>query len=556
VPSESVPSESVPDQSGPDKSAPAKEAALAQAAASDGGSAGERELEPTARGIPVARVPVPAKQVPDKAVPGQGGAGESAAAPAAASSPAAGPGDTDQYAKTSLTSSGAILAAAESKSAAAAASSPAGSAAGTGSPAGNATGSESAAGSGTAGHEVTVKASTAAPASAASSGSAAPEPTVKVSTPPATPSPTVKATTPQAPPAPKPAPPKPTPPAPSEKDAWWSNAYQTQGPSFSPTKNRPAAPPAPAQPGPASPFSQPTQYAPPGRYTSPGRPPGPATTSQSPQNYNYQYPAGFNPDGSGGRVQPTPPRKGSAGKKILLGILAVIVVAAVVVAATILGKHHASTPNAANSSTPAGSNGPATSAGPAPGGPVPPVTRDTPTVVRAIDDHSDTVPGGYTPYTLHPSAAGTTAGFMLDVPPGWQVAQQTHQRIFFNAPGGLSNVEVDLTPHTKPDMVAEAQFLKQRSVGQGKFPQYKQLELGPENVLGTRGALWRFDWTNPKTGRQMRVDDMLFVLQTPNGPQSYAIFMTAPDGTAAGSWNATILPIIANMLQSFKETTS
>ena len=113
-----------------------------------------------------------------------------------------------------------------------------------------------------------------------------------------------------------------------------------------------------------------------------------------------------------------------------------------------------------------------------------------------------------------------------------------------------------LETHAHADHLSAAQFLKQQTVGQGKFPRYKELELGPENVLGTRGALWRFDWTNPKTGRQMRVDDMLFVLQTPNGPQSYAIFMTAPDGNAAGSWNATILPIIANMLQSFKETTS
>jgi hypothetical protein len=234
----------------------------------------------------------------------------------------------------------------------------------------------------------------------------------------------------------------------------------------------------------------------------------------------------------------------------------VIVVAAVVVAATILGKRHASTPNAAGSSTPAGSNGPSASASSAVGGPLPPVTRNTPTVVRAIDDHSDTVPAGYTPYTLHPSAARTTAGFTIDYPAGWQVEQQTPQRIFFNAPDGISNVEIDLSPHTKPDMVAEAQFLKQQTVGQGKFPQYKELELGPENVLGTRGALWRFDWTSPKTGKQMRVDDMLFVLQTPNGPQSYAIFMTAPDGKAAGSWNATILPIIATMLQSFTVTAS
>jgi hypothetical protein len=347
----------------------------------------------------------------------------------------------------------------------------------------------------------------------------------------------VHAAAPQAPAAPKPAPPQPP-----DKDAWWSNAYQQQAPSFSPSQSRPAVPYPPAQPGPASAFSQPTQY------TPPTRPAGPATTPHQPYNYDHQYPAG------GGSQ---PPRKGGAGKKILLGILAVIVVAAVAVAATILGSHHGSTPNGVKSSSPGASGGPSTSpASSAPAGPVPPVTSNTPTVVRAIDDHSDTMPAGYMPYALPPSAAGTTGGFTIGFPRGWRVDQQTPKRIFFNDPDGVSNVEVDLTPHTRPDMVAEAQFIKRQTLAQGKFPQYKELELGPENVLGTRGALWRFDWTDPKTGTQLRVDDMLFILQTPNGPQSYAIFMTAPEGNAPGSWSVTVLPIIAKMLQSFKETTS
>jgi hypothetical protein len=344
----------------------------------------------------------------------------------------------------------------------------------------------------------------------------------------------VKAATPQAP-----ATRKPTPPPPSDKDAWWSNAYQQQGPSFSPSSSRPAVPYPPAQPGPASPFSQPTQYTPPSRH------PGPTSTPQPPYTYNNLYPAG-----SG-----QPQRKGGAGKKILLGILAVIVVAAVVVAATILGKHHnAAPPNAANSSPAAsgGASGSPTSSGPtAPTANVPPVTNKTPTVISSIDDPSSSLPSGYTPYTLHPSAAGTAAGFTMAVPPGWHVEPQTPKRIFFNAPDGVSNVEVDLTTHTTSDMVAEAQSIKQQTLAQGRFPNYKELELGPENVRQTRAALWRFDWTSPKTGTTLRVDDLLFILKTPNGPQSYAIYMTAPEGNAAGSWNATILPIVSQMLQSF-----
>jgi hypothetical protein len=187
---------------------------------------------------------------------------------------------------------------------------------------------------------------------------------------------------------------------------------------------------------------------------------------------------------------------------------------------------------------------------------VPTVANSSPTVVRAIDDPSTATPSGYTPYTAHPSAAGTTAGFTMDVPPGWRVAQQTPKRIFFNAPDGVTDVEVDLTTHGTSDMVAEAQSIKQQTLAQNKFPGYKEIELGPENVRGTRGALWRFDWTNPKTGVQMRVDDLLFILSTPNGPQSYAIYLTAPEGTGTGTWNGTYLPIMSQMLQTFTTATS
>ncbi len=107
-------------------------------------------------------------------------------------------------------------------------------------------------------------------------------------------------------------------------------------------------------------------------------------------------------------------------------------------------------------------------------------------------------------------------------------------------------------------MLAEATSIKRQALAQGKFPDYQEIDLLPQAVRNTRGSLWRFDWTDAKTGAVLRVDDMLFILQTPNGPQSYAIYMTAPegDGKSPGTWNATILPIIAKMLQTFQATAS
>ena len=165
------------------------------------------------------------------------------------------------------------------------------------------------------------------------------------------------------------------------------------------------------------------------------------------------------------------------------------------------------------------------------------------------------MPSGYKPYTLHPSAAGTPAGFTMAVPPGWQVGQQTPQRIFFNAPDGVSNVEVDLTTHTTSDMVAEARSIKQQTQARASSRTTRRSSSAPRSPRDAgRTVALRLD--DPKTGTTLRVDDMLFILQTANGPQSYAIYMTAPEGNATGSWNATILPIISQMLQSFTPTTS
>jgi len=164
------------------------------------------------------------------------------------------------------------------------------------------------------------------------------------------------------------------------------------------------------------------------------------------------------------------------------------------------------------------------------------------------------VASGWTPERLTPAQTGTAAGFSINVPPGWQVMpqQSSPMRFFLDAPDGNSNVEIDLAPPAKSDMVAQAEFIKQTSLAQGAFHGYQEIDLKAVNVRGTRGALWRFDWVN-KNGTEIRVDDMFFVLPTKNGPQSYAIYMTAPEGN---TWNQQVLPLVEKMLQSFQPVTS
>jgi len=46
------------------------------------------------------------------------------------------------------------------------------------------------------------------------------------------------------------------------------------------------------------------------------------------------------------------------------------------------------------------------------------------------------------------------------------------------------------------------------------------------SIRGTGGSFWKFTWLD--NGVQQEAIDLLFVAQTSAGPQSYALYMTAP----------------------------
>ena len=63
------------------------------------------------------------------------------------------------------------------------------------------------------------------------------------------------------------------------------------------------------------------------------------------------------------------------------------------------------------------------------------------------------------------------------------------------------------------------------------FPGYHRLGLAAIDIRGTPGSYWKFTWTN--AGVQQEAIDLLFVLHTSAGPQSYALYMTAPENNFA-----------------------
>ena len=83
---------------------------------------------------------------------------------------------------------------------------------------------------------------------------------------------------------------------------------------------------------------------------------------------------------------------------------------------------------------------------------------------------------------------------------------------------------VDLTPHTYPNMVREAEYIEAQSTP--RFPGYQRVNLEALTIRGTSGSFWKFTWMD--NGVPQTALDLLFVLSTPSGQQSYALYATAP----------------------------
>ena len=142
-------------------------------------------------------------------------------------------------------------------------------------------------------------------------------------------------------------------------------------------------------------------------------------------------------------------------------------------------------------------------------------------LVNAINMQAGGLPAGWTTFTHHASN-GETAGFKIAYPANWTGSTSGYRTTLTNPSGSVSLI-IDLTPHTYPnDMLAEAQYIRQQSLAQGRFPGYSYLGLTRTPVRGTQGAYWKFTWQDD--GVQQEVIDFVFVL---NG-QSYALYFTAP----------------------------
>jgi len=212
---------------------------------------------------------------------------------------------------------------------------------------------------------------------------------------------------------------------------------------------------------------------------------------------------------------------------IVVVIVAVLIAVAIGAGAAIALSHHGLAAAAGTPSAPAAS------------------AKTAFQTVNALNEPSSVIPAGWMTDTLPPSAGKTNGGFTISVPPGW-TKQRQGLGTYFHGPNDML-LEVDLAPHKYPsDMLHEAQSIEQGAIASGRFPDYRRAALVEVPVRGTKGAFWQFTWS--LKGVAVRTDDILFVMPTKDGAQSYAVYIR---GLNSG-WGAKELPVFDQILRTFQ----
>ncbi len=218
------------------------------------------------------------------------------------------------------------------------------------------------------------------------------------------------------------------------------------------------------------------------------------------------------PPWSGAEYAPDQRQRPGLRWKLAVAVLAIIGAGAGAATVVLLHQNHSGSPQG----NPTGST---SSAGT---GTLPPAGLQ---IVNAVNmPNTGPLPSGWTTVS-RPAAANETAGFSIATPTNWKGSTSGYQTYLTDPAIPDTNILIDLTPHTYPnDMLREAQYIERQSIPH--FPGYHRDDLKAWTIRGTTGSFWKFTWT--KQGVPLQALDLLFVLQTPAGPQSYALYVTAP----------------------------
>ena len=238
---------------------------------------------------------------------------------------------------------------------------------------------------------------------------------------------------------------------------------------------------------------------------------------------------------SGAGYEPPRRQRSGAGWKIAIAVLAIIGAGAGAATVVLLHQNHSDSSQGGGTTATGSASGSSAATLPS--------AKNAPQIVDAINEPATgPLPSGFTTIS-QPAAANETAGFSLAAPTSWKESTSGYRTYLKDPAEPNTNILIDLTPHTYPnDMLREAKYVEARSIPD--FPGYQRVGLAALNIRGTPGSYWKFTWTD--AGAEQEAIDLLFVKQTSAGPQSYALYMTAPEKSFAQ-----IRPIFDEEVETF-----
>jgi tRNA A-37 threonylcarbamoyl transferase component Bud32 len=142
-------------------------------------------------------------------------------------------------------------------------------------------------------------------------------------------------------------------------------------------------------------------------------------------------------------------------------------------------------------------------------------------------------PAGYQWHTVTAASLGTTGGFVIAAPDGWQLRTQG-QMAYLEPAAGRAYLEVSLSPFAYPGPVAEARYQQATALAAHEYPGYRGAVIQPTEFMGASAASWRYSWKAAGAARTS-VLAILVTLPTSAGSQPYALRVSAPSAYFAAA---------------------
>ena len=156
-------------------------------------------------------------------------------------------------------------------------------------------------------------------------------------------------------------------------------------------------------------------------------------------------------------------------------------------------------------------------------------------------------PAGYQWHTVKAATLGTTAGFAIAAPDGWQLTV-TGKTAFLAQPGGHGRIAISLHPWMFAGAMHEARYLQK--VAQGNDPGYQFGAVRPTDFMAVTAAVSRFSWLPAARAHRQVVLSELVTLATAAGVQPYQMTLSVGQ-----PYVAVTRPVYEKMLSTFQPLT-